>query len=173
MIKEARIKWRYIIKFLLFFTLRIDGLLHCTDCICTENFRIVLPKNILNCKFSRQRYIKYDLVNTLDLILTPYFLVSFQFNLVCSLFFEIARLFKNLKSKYIKYFTSFIGLPKLRHFITLLLLPWLNYTPIHNKWQFFFSKNSLMKNWKIFLKKNCHLLWIRVYWDPSTRIFET
>ena len=70
--------------FTFFFTLRIDGLLHCTDCICTENFRIVLPKNILNCKFSRQRYIKYDLVNTLDLILTPYFLVSFQFNFVCS-----------------------------------------------------------------------------------------
>ena len=28
--KEARIKWRCIIKFLLFFTLRIDGLLHCS-----------------------------------------------------------------------------------------------------------------------------------------------
>ena len=27
----------------------------------------------------------------------------------------------------------------------------LKYTPIHNKWQFFFSKNSLMKNWKKYL----------------------
>ena len=52
----------------------------CTDCICTENFRIVLLKNILNCKFSRQRYIKYDLVWSYF----NSFFVSFHFNLLCS-----------------------------------------------------------------------------------------